>query len=296
MKKCRVCGYENDDDAKMCISCGTPLEQSSDEDLRGGHKGDKNRRPRPFYANWVFWLIVVVAGAGIAFYLATKKKEATYLNLSANQVLMPRTASQYDVEVDTDGDWDLTHQSDWIETSSNGNKIHIECTENETGQNRQGWITITSGQSHVTISVVQSGFASFLKVDHESLAVEKSGGTFTVHVSTDGKGFHVQYPDYCEVTTGSGTFTITFPANENYARTGAINVSSDSQMASISCSQQGKCVVCNGTGEMQCTTCGGTGKVMAGVNMWGGVMYQDCSVCGGSGRVKCTTCNGTGVQ
>lgn len=303
MKKCSVCGYMNDDDASTCISCGSQLDSGTNVNP-GGNTSAKpikparksSHGPRPFYANWIFWaVVVVVIGAFVAFSV-TKKKEATYLNLSATQVLMPRVVSEYDIEVDTDGDWDLTHESDWIKTSTQGNKLHIDCDENTTGDNRKGWITITSGEQHVSIVVIQAGFASYIKVDKQNLVVDKAGSEFTINVNTDGSNYEVQYPNYCSVTKGATSFTINIPDNPDYAREGSLVVTSDQASTTVSFAQHGKCPICNGTGKMNCTTCNGTGTIITGYDGMFNAITGQCSACGGTGSVTCTTCSGTGIQ
>lgn len=293
MKRCNVCGSINDDDAFFCTVCKNDLRN----DVKSNKETEKqNFKTKPFYKSGKFWLSLIIILIALIVYNGIRKRPATYINLAKDQFYIPRTESEFDVEVDTDGDWNLTHESSWLKTSNSGSSLHIICDENNTGHNREGWITISSGEIHVSIVVVQNGFASYLKIDTDHFSVDKTGNSFTVKVDTDGKKYQIQCPNYCQIVASLDSFVITFSNNDNYARLGIINVISDNQIAAISFTQQGKCYLCGGTGEIRCVYCGGTGQVMAGVNMLGGINYGICPQCGGTGKVKCSLCGGTGIQ
>lgn len=293
MKKCNKCGFENEDDATFCASCGEEIVSTTNHQPVNQH--NSNKKDSSIFSNWGFWIVILVIIGGIVYFI-NKPNPATYIQASAKEKPFLRTGGSYDMDIDTDGEWEISYCSDWIKAEPIEKGLRITCSVNNSGDNRNGWITLSSGKAHVRIDVYQNGFASYIKIDKSQLHVEKTGGSYTVKVMTDGMDYTVSYPEYCTIFKELGYFRITIPDNNNYSRTGMINVTSDNQITTLSFMQNGICITCGGTGQMNCNNCGGTGQVISSFNMFGGMNYEQCSTCNGTGKLECTSCGGTGIQ
>lgn len=293
MKKCNKCGFENEDDATFCVGCGEEIVNIVNRHPANQHNSNKNGSS--IFSNWGFWIVLLIIIGGIVYYI-NKPNPATYIQASAKEKPFLRTGGSYDMDIDTDGEWEISYCSDWIKAEPIDKGLRITCSVNNSGENRNGWITLSSGKAHVRIDVYQNGFASYIKIDKTQLHVEKTGGSYTVKVITDGMDYTVSYPEYCTIFKNPGYFRITIPDNNNYSRTGIINVTSDNQITTLTFMQNGICMTCGGTGQMNCNNCGGTGQVISSFNMYGGMNYEQCSTCNGTGKLECTSCGGTGIQ
>ncbi len=299
MIKCNNCGSMNEDSASFCTNCGSDLVSNELYVRNTQQNGNINRntakQSSPIYTKWGFWVLLLVIAIGVVYFVK-RPNPATYIQASSKQEPFLRTGGSYDMDIDTDGDWEISYCSDWIKADPIEKGLCITCSTNNTGENRKGWITLSSGKTHVKIDVYQNGFASFIKIDKSQLEVGKTGGAYTVKVQTDGTDFNVQYPNYCRVNKNTESFNITIPENDGWARTDHVIVYSDQQSISLTFSQKGVCSICGGTGMMICGKCGGTGQNVTGYDLYGNAITEECSDCNGSGKSECTTCSGTGIQ
>lgn len=299
MIKCNKCGSMNEDDASSCTNCGYHFVRNEQylkitpQDMYINH--NKKIKSSPIYTKWEFWVLLLVITIGVVYFI-NRSNPATYIQASPKQEPFLRTGGFYDMDIDTDGDWEISYCSDWITAKPIEKGLRIICSSNNSGENRKGWITLSSGKTHVRIDVYQNGFASYIKIDKSHLNVGKAGGTYTLTVQTDGEDFNVQYPNYCTVNTSTASFRITIPENNGWARTDNVTVYSDKQAINLTFSQKGLCPICDGTGEMICGKCGGSGNIITGYDYFGNTTIENCTDCNGSGKLECTTCEGTGIQ
>lgn len=298
--KCKVCGYLNEDDALFCTNCGSALNGSEQKNTHSPEpKGDddvsKTKSTSPVYRKWGFWVLILILIGGVVYYI-NRPTPATYIQASSSQKPFLRTGGTYDMDIDTDGDWEISFCSNWIKAEPIDRGLRITCSANPTGEDRKGWITLSSGKARVRIDVYQYGVASYIKTNRAQLQVGKDGGTYTVKVQTDGLDFNVRYPNYCTVDKGNASFNITIPENEGLARTDQLMVYSDQQAVNVVFSQKGVCSACSGSGQVACGRCGGSGQIITGYDLYGNAATEECPDCGGSGTMECPTCQGTGIQ
>lgn len=297
MIRCNNCGTLNEDNASFCTSCGRKLDagiHTYDPAVKPEKKitADKNTS-KPIYAKWGFWAVIVAIIIGVVF-MVNKPNPASYIQASSKQEPFLRTGGTYDMDIDTDGDWEISFCSDWIKAVPTEKGLRITCSVNDTGENRNGWITLSSGKTHVRIDVLQNGFASFLKTDKSHIDVGKAGGTYTFFVRTDGSNYDVLYPNYCSVDKNAASFSITIPENTGYDRSDNIIVKADQQELNLTFSQKGICLLCNGCKKVSCGKCGGTGQAVTSFDIFGNAVTEQCPDCEGSGKIDCPRCGGTG--
>ncbi len=294
MKKCQVCGRENSDEARFCVGCGKDLRQ--EDDNNNNRKKSGGRKRRITYKRLMTWAIIIVCGVLVFLYNQgyLGRDITTYLILSSAQESFLRTGGDVDIEIETDGRrWEITHEPNWCYINEYSDSFEIRCYENNSGEDRTGWVTVTSGDYIARIDVVQRCKASYLNVSKSRLSTDHTGDSFNIEVETDGKEWSVRRPKYCEVEFDGNSFDLTIPYNHNESRSGYITVSSDEITHTISFYQGGKCSYCSGSGEVTCSNCYGRGQVYSGVNYYG-ITYSDCPVCDGSGKMECSACDGSG--
>src|SRR5574344_2710080 len=293
MKKCNKCGFENEDDATFCASCGEEIVSTTNHQSVNQH--NSNKKDSSIFSNWGFWIVILVIIGGIVYFI-NKPNPATYIQASAKEKPFLRTGGSYDMDIDTDGEWEISYCSDWIKAEPIEKGLRITCSVNNSGDNRNGWITLSSGKAHVRIDVYQNGFASYVKTDKSHIDVEKDGGTYTILVRQDGADYDIIYPNYCTVNKSAASFNITIPENTGYDRNDNIIVRSDQIDANLTFSQKGICPNCGGSGQVSCSKCGGTGRVVTSFDSYGMAIFEQCTDCNGSGKMECPTCNGTGAN
>lgn len=290
MRKCSSCQFENKDEAKFCVKCGTSFENG--EIIPNANKSSIFRQP------W-FWIVLVIAVTLFGLYQSgvIGPDKTTYLVASNSKVVFLKPGGTADITIDTDGKrWKITHSPDWCAVEKSEAGVMITCGKNYTSESREGWITVVSGDYNLQISLAQYGQATYLKLSETNLKSDEDGGTIKVEVDTDGDDWTVEYPKFLDIETGANDFTITCPSNSGISRTGYIKVSLETLSQSIYLYQEGKCAICQGSGSQRCYMCNATGKVMSSVDWYGNWTYTQCGYCGGDGQIQCNTCNGTGIK
>lgn len=89
-------------------------------------------------------LIVIVIGFVVL--LNYIMNAATYLRVEPNMLVADKNGGETVVDVDYDGYvWVINHIPDWIEVEEYEQSFNIKAEENLTGHNREGSITVQSG-------------------------------------------------------------------------------------------------------------------------------------------------------
>ncbi|MCD8266820.1 MAG: hypothetical protein LUC33_06665 [Prevotellaceae bacterium] len=166
----------------------------------------------------------------------------------------------------------------------------ISIDPNETGEIREGSVTVKSGKLHATLTIRQNAVATYVSASVSSVSLSKDGGSEVVTVETDGCEWEASCPDWLTVTKDDDELHIKAKSNKGACRYGQVTVSEDNVRYNIFVSQGGKCPVCNGNGLLLCGSCAGTGGWYLGFS------YMQCYACGGSGKVACGNCGGTGYK
>lgn len=219
---------------------------------------------------------------------------ATQIRLEPSSLRLPKGSATHNlvwnVGVDYDGyDFEITYYSDWLYPDKEDDILVVRASDNETGSNRYGSVTIRSGDISKTLEVTQFGAASNVQLDNKSIKDDKYGGmSYTVNVKTDGTNYNINYPNFLELKECElDHFTVKFKQNDEYYRTGTIRVTSDNKVATVNVVQGGKCNVCKGSGTIPCYNCRAQGGWWGFNNQW-----SECFVCKGDGSLKCSTCGG----
>ncbi len=117
MIKCNNCGSMNEGGVSFCTNCGSDLTANKQYVSNMQQDGNTNRntvkQSSPIYAKWGFWVLLLVIAAGVAYFI-NRPNPATYIQASSKQEPFLRTGGSYDMDIDTDGDWDISYCSDWI--------------------------------------------------------------------------------------------------------------------------------------------------------------------------------------
>lgn len=308
MKTCPNCGNKYSDGENFCTSCGTPLTADSKADTADSESLIKSPQPpawnpapmpgaprKKSNALKVVGITLVVLVIGAFLVYNHLKNSTTYLRLSPEGLEFPKQGGVGDAQIDYDGYmWKVNYVPNWCTVYEGDAYFTVSCDKNTTGQDREDYITVSSGKVIQRLYVGQHAHATFIELSESSLSVGRSGGSVDVTINSDGSDFEYRGPaDVCTVTDDSDEgFKLEFATNDGYGRSGTVEVVDGDQSASIRFYQKGICRYCDGTGSTTCYSCGGQGYVSNW--FYGGTSV--CSTCNGTGKVTCSYCNGTGEE
>lgn len=299
MKECPKCHKKYDDSMNFCTDCGVALNKVSNQvsvsqtctsfnrTIETDRK--KSRKGGCLKKIIIGIVVLVLAFVGLVHYV---NNAATYLRVEPNQIVASKGGGKIKVDVDYDGYvWTINHVPDWISVDENENSFNIAVDKNQTGNRREGTITIQSGKLLAQVAIVQSAVATLVRGSKSNLKFGKSGGSQTVSFETDGCELSAESSDFIQTTfSDSGDLIVHVGSNSDDYRTGQIRVYEDNQSWTIGVEQGGKCNVCHGSGKISCTWCSGMGTVGYGMFM------STCMACSGNGSFQCGTCQGTGER
>lgn len=289
MKECPKCHTQYDDSMNFCTNDGCQLV-----DVSAAHSNNQSSRSQIKKNSGCLKKIIVstviVVIATIAFYNYIMNA-ATYLRAEPNQIGSVKAGGECKVEIDYDGYvWMINHKPDWVDIEEHDNDFTIRVNPNETGQARDGSITIQSGKHLAQVVIKQLGFATRIKVSDSSLKFSSSGGNEMLYIETDGCGWKAQFPNWISVQSDEDGAAIRCLRNTEEYRTGTVIFKEDNVSTTVYVTQGGTCNNCHGKGETTCSSCWGMGG--SGYGMF----YAQCLWCGGSGKIKCGVCGGSGER
>lgn len=289
MKECPKCHTQYDDSMNFCTKDGCQLvdvsAQSSNNQIRHTQTKKKGGCLKKIIVSTVIVLIVI---AVLYNYIMNA---ATYLRTEPNQISSVKAGGECKVEIDYDGYvWLINHKPDWVDVDENDDDFTIMVCPNQTGQAREGSITIQSGKQLAQVVIKQMGLATRIKASENTLKFSSSGGKETITIATDGCGWKAQFPEWISVRENEDGVVIFCQKNSEEYRTGNVIFKEDNVSTTVYITQGGKCNNCHGSGEITCSSCWGQGG--SGI----GFYYTRCFWCGGAGQFKCGVCNGSGVR
>lgn len=298
MKECPKCGKRYDDSMNFCIDCGVALKDVGGTvppaipTIPADNKASASatKKKSGCLKKILMGVAAVVVGILVLGYYANNA--ATYLRVEPNQLVAPKCGGEIKVDIDYDGYvWNINHVPDWVDIDEDESSFQVTVGKNMTGNSREGTITIQSGKQLAQVAIAQSGVATVVRGSESELHFDKSGGTQSVSIETDGCELNAEGPDFISTSFDEdGKLTVTADSNSDAYRTGRVRVYEDNQSWYIAVSQGGKCNLCNGTGKITCSWCSGFGSIGYGMFM------STCSACGGSGSYQCSSCQGTGEK
>ena len=239
-------------------------------------------------------LIIAVVGLlaliGVGAFFLFGEKTATFINCQEN-VSFVKEGGLYDLKVETDGDFEVAEDIEWISVSVADGRVSIECDPNNNGVYRSAILHLVSGELSESVEICQKGSATYINLSPEKLEFSSKGGELTVEIDSDGSGFSIVGQE-CEITNKSERgFTVSVSSHSGAPREGKITVTSGNVSKELLFYQKGVCGRCGGTGKVVCSACAGTGKNQS----W--FSYGDpCSACSRLGKVACMACGGTGEK
>ena len=294
MKECPICHTQYDDSLNFCTKDGHQLKSVETSHVET-HKPENKPANLPkggkgCLKKIIIGCIILVIGL-IALYNFLANA-ATYLRTEPNEVYASKAGGTCKVDIDYDGYiWMVNHQPDWVDIDENDHDFVLNVTPNQTGQLREGSITIRSGKFLAQVVVKQNAFATIVKASETKIKFNRSGGNKDVLIETDGCNWEAEYTNWMSVTKESESeLHISCPKNTGEYRTGTITVKEDNARMTINVTQIGDCNNCHGSGEVSCNSCLGRG------GMGFGMYYSSCMWCGGKGKVSCNSCDGTGIR
>ncbi|MBR5106292.1 MAG: hypothetical protein IKU93_07670 [Alistipes sp.] len=292
MKRCENCKKTFADTVNFCTDCGQPLVSVPDAPQAAAAVNATQPAPKKKRSIWKI-LLITVAVIVVGFFALVNHlmNAATYLRVEPNLLVAAKSGGEAFVDIDYDGYvWTINHIPDWVDVEEYEDSFKVYVGPNFTGYDREGSITVQSGDFLAQVLIQQNGKATYIKTSESSLHFVKDGGEAIVQVDTDGCDYTVEYPDYLTVSIDDDTFTVTAPRNTGVYRSGKLTVYEDNVKTRINFTQGGKCNNCGGDGRVSCSSCWGNGG-------WSyGFFYSSCGVCGGNGTLKCGTCRGTGYR
>lgn len=289
MKECPKCHTQYDDSINFCTNDGCRLVDDSAPSSNNQIRHTQTKKKGGCLKNIIVITVIVVI-AMIAFYNYIMNA-ATYLRAEPNQIGFVKAGGECKIDIDYDGYvWLINHKPDWVEIEENDNDFTIRVNPNQTGQARDGSITIQSGKHLAQVEIKQLGFATRIKVSDSSLKFSSSGGNEKLYIETDGCGWEAQFPNWISVQSDEDGAAIRCRRNTEDYRTGTVIFKEDNVSTTVYVTQGGTCNNCHGDGETSCGNCWGMGG--SGYGMF----YAQCLWCGGSGKIKCGVCGGSGER
>lgn len=249
----------------------------------------KRKKKRSIWKILLITLLVLVIGfIALLNYIMNA---ATYLRVEPNMLVADKNGGETVVDIDYDGYvWVINHIPDWIVVEEYEESFSVKAESNSTGHNREGSITVQSGDFLAQVVIQQKGQATYIKASKSSLHFDEDGGRETITIDTDGCNYTVEYPDFLSVSTDDDEIKIKAYSNSDEYRSGYVIIFEDNVRTSIHITQGGTCNNCHGSGSVSCAQCMGQGG-------WGyGMFYSQCWLCHGTGSLQCGTCHGTGER
>jgi hypothetical protein len=291
MKRCENCKKNYSDAVNFCTECGRILITVPDS---GKYEtvdniSMRNRKKRPL---WKIVLITLgVLFAIFCFLLNSVMDAATYLRVEPSMLVADKSGGEINVNIDYDGYvWTINHFPDWVEIEEYEQSFSVKAANNMSGRNREGSITVQSGDFLAQVVIQQRGQATFIKPSQYSIHFDEDGGTETITIETDGCNSKVDFPDFLLVTSCDNNIRIKALRNSSEYRSGYVTIKEDNITTRIHITQGGLCNNCHATGSITCAQCAGLGG-------WGyGMFYSQCWMCGGNGTLQCATCKGSGER
>lgn len=289
MKECPICHTQYDDSINFCTKDGCQLIVAESSNT---HTMTSLPKPKKGVGclKMIIIAVVVIVIALIACYNYLMNA-ATYLRAEPNCINAGKAGVECKVKIDYDGYvWIINHKPDWVEIDENDDSFMLEITPNRTGYEREGSITIQSGDCLEQVLIHQKAQTSYIRPSKTSVHFPESGGRTVINIETDGCKCNVSDSKYFRVFAMNEKISIeAYDNSDEVYRSEYITISEDNIKTRIYITQTGFCPSCNGRGTSSCFQCAGQGG-------WGfGMYYSQCWACGGTGRVQCSSCNGTGL-
>ena len=218
MKECPKCHTQYDDSMNFCTNDGCQLVDVSVTNSNN-HSSHTITKKKSGCLKKIIVSTVIVVIAMIAFYNYIMNA-ATYLRAEPNQIGSVKAGGECKVEIDYDGYvWLINHKPDWVDIEEYDNDFNVKVNPNQTGQLREGSITIQSGKQLTQVLIKQMGYATRIKASENTLNFSTSGGKEAITIETDGCGWEAQFPEWISVRSDEDGVVIICQRNSEEYRT-----------------------------------------------------------------------------
>ncbi len=184
--KCPKCSTSNSSDAIFCRNCGSAF--SYNKEKKAGHNNNdsqKTRKKSNTGCIWVFVLLLIIGiicfmvkansyssynytptpaaedGDSVAEVASTTTNDdsnATYLNVSDDNIDVDASGGSKEISIETDGDWEIsTNTANWGHLSKYSNSVTLTIDENTSSSSRSDYFEIKSGSYSKRINIYQEG-------------------------------------------------------------------------------------------------------------------------------------------
>lgn len=186
--KCPVCSTANSSDAKFCRHCGYAF--SYNREKKSEHNNNEHSQNIKEKSNtgciWGFLILVII---GIISFIVIANNhfsyhytpspasqdtdtvalvdmsvsniavsDATYLNVSDDNIKIEASGGSKEISIDTDGDWEIsTSTANWGHLSKYSNSVTLTIDENTSSSSRSDYFEITAGSYSKRITINQEG-------------------------------------------------------------------------------------------------------------------------------------------
>lgn len=287
MKYCHHCGTALNDSLNFCTNCGSKLAAAP----KLTKSAPITPTPSPKTPSTIGQIIKKVVSTGIVLlviggaWLYHRNESTTYLTLTTESEHYPKRGGKTEVNIDYDGImWDVTYKPSWVNISETSSGFTIKCQPNPSSKDREGHITVKSGKIISKISVSQSGQATFINLSERRITLPPEGGLIEITMATDGYKPRISFTPYdngrinlsdtiCTIEDIElNKFKLRVFRNYQGSRCGRVIVSQNGISSDIGVYQEGKCIMCDGSGryedpdvsghEKKCITCDGRGVTL----------------------------------
>lgn len=204
----------------------------------------------------------------------------------------------------TNGSCEVVYAPEWVTVTAHDTVVNYAIEANKDSVSREGCLVVKSGDSQLSIPVVQGVKTSYMLLTDKEVKMNREGDTVRVAVVTDGGKVNIEAMPEIETALNGNYLTLISKKNEGKQISGEIKITSGDISEKITVTIEGDvCPTCNSTGYVKCPKCKGQGNTFS-MSLQGII---GCKTCGGkgtstragdfgfrngTGKVPCPTCKG----
>lgn len=189
--KCPVCSTTNSSDAKFCRHCGYAFSYNTEKKVEHNSNNEHSQNTKEKSNTGCIWGIIILVIIGIICFIVIANShssyhytptpaaedsdsvavvdtasadidaaDATYLNVSDDNIDIDASGGSKDISIETDGDWEIsTSTANWGHLSKYSNSVTLTIDENTSSSSRSDYFEITAGSYTKRININQEGNA-----------------------------------------------------------------------------------------------------------------------------------------
>ncbi len=157
----------------------------------------------------------------------TREETADVLLISQNEVAFPREGGSATISVACPSEWHSSVSDSWITAEDEGDCVTITVSANDSGNIKNGTVTLesNSGKKEITVSQSWSGAVLSLKINgEEELELDSEGEEFIFTVETNDEWEVSSDADWLAIETEGNLVRVSAAANSGEHREAKITV------------------------------------------------------------------------